>query len=65
MRDEESLIRLGAIEGKLDSLHQMVKTKLDDHETRLRNAEKSLGWARGSWAILVIMITATIYKLFK
>lgn len=66
MRDEESLIKLGNIEGKVDSLHAMVKTKLDDHEGRIRKAETKLNRAGGAWGVLMgAGLLGTLYKYFS
>lgn len=52
MHEEESLIRLGRIEGKLDDLVERVDGKLKDHEARIRRHEYTMWSVSGALAVI-------------
>lgn len=50
--DQDTFILLGEIKGKLDSLHDLVDRKVENHEGRLMGVEKSRWFDRGVLATL-------------
>lgn len=48
MHDEDSLIRLGRIEGKVD----MILDHIKDHGKRISAVETKVWWAGGAMAVL-------------
>lgn len=61
--DNEILIALGRLEGKMDSLitRQAVHDKtLERHDTRIRNLELSRSWMLGAAAVISVVVSSTI-----
>ena len=61
--DNEILIALGRLEGKMDSLitRQAVHDKtLEKHDTRIRNLELSRSWILGAAAMISITVSYLI-----
>jgi hypothetical protein len=57
VRDDDTLIRLGRIEEKVDSLHDRLLGRIDDHERRLRRSEYTLWTGAGVFTAVAAYLT--------
>ena len=64
--NNEILLALGRLEGKVDSLisrQKLVDEELDRHETRLRNLEQSRSWLLGAAAVVGAVAAFLVEKV--
>jgi hypothetical protein len=64
--NNEILLALGRLEGKVDSLisrQKLVDEELDRHETRLRNLEQSRSWLLGASAVVGAVAAFLVEKV--
>jgi hypothetical protein len=63
VRDEESLIRLGSIEGKVDYIVEHLEKHHLDHEGRIRGVEHKQWWGAGAFSILTALLGSLLYRM--
>lgn len=64
--NNEILLALGRLEGKVDSLisrQKLVDEELDRHESRLRNLEQSRSWLLGAAAVVGAVAAFLVEKV--